>query len=49
MNWTEIEPKTVLLRSGLLSLMDQVEQESQMENLPQVTETFRAAQKLLQN
>lgn len=49
MNWTEIEPKTVLLRSGLLSLMDQVEQESQPENLPQVTETFRAAQKLLQN
>lgn len=49
MNWTEIEPKTVLLRNGLLSLMDQVEQESQPENLPQVTETFRAAQKLLQN
>lgn len=49
MNWTEIKPKTVLLRTGLLSLMGKVEQESQPDNLPQVTETFRAAQKLLQN
>lgn len=49
MNWTEIEPKTVALRSGLLGLVAKIKKESQQSNVPNVTDTFEAADKLLEN
>lgn len=47
-SWKELEPKTVALRTQLLSIISNIEQESQSsKELPQPSGTFEVAKKLI--
>ncbi len=47
MNWEEIEPKVLKLKNDLLATLNSIKKESQVENIPEVSEPFNLASGLL--